>query len=250
MQKLAEEGIEITALHNHLLRTAPATFYMHVRGFGDPAKLAAALHDALVLSKTPLTASSGVAPSQIELDLIPLGSKGEPGAERQRRLQLHAIENDLEIGARKANAVDTAGHLGAGFAEGLGNLTPITFNREGRGGQSSSEDQTQQPSDRGNHSCTSGLRFSPPSRDPRQPPLQTRKPDSSGGRINRLPIRRAEWRGNEAPIENFSSARQSTRLRLLKNRLRRASLSGKMEMYKGMLRPWLEKPDAMLGHAA
>ena len=59
--------------------------------------------------------------------LIPLGSKGEPGAERQRRLQLHAIEQDLEIGARKANAVDTAGHLRAGFAEGLGNLTPITM---------------------------------------------------------------------------------------------------------------------------
>ena len=36
----------------------------------------------------------------------------------------------------------------------------------------------------------------------------------------------------------------------LKEPLRRASLSGKMEVYKGMLRPWLEKPDAMLGHAA
>ena len=67
----------------------------------------------------------------------------------------------------------------------------------------------------------------------------------------RLPNRRAKWRGNRAPIENFSSARQSTKLRLLKNRLRRASLSGKMEVYKGMLpRPWLEKPDAMLRHAA
>ena len=63
MQKLADEGIEITALHNHLLRAAPATFYMHVRGYGDPVKLAAALHDALVLSKTPLTAPSGAAPS-------------------------------------------------------------------------------------------------------------------------------------------------------------------------------------------
>ena len=31
MKKLAEGGIEITALHNHLLRAQPATFYMHVR---------------------------------------------------------------------------------------------------------------------------------------------------------------------------------------------------------------------------
>ncbi|PNE11417.1 MAG: peptidase M23 [Beijerinckiaceae bacterium] len=81
MQKLADEGIEITALHNHLLRTAPATFYMHVRGFGDPAKLAAALHDALVLSKTPPTASSGAQHSQIELDTAlidrTLGAKGK-----------------------------------------------------------------------------------------------------------------------------------------------------------------------------
>jgi hypothetical protein len=46
MQKLAGEGIEITALH---LRAAPATFYMRDLGRGDPVKLAAALHDGLLL---------------------------------------------------------------------------------------------------------------------------------------------------------------------------------------------------------
>ncbi len=35
MKKLAEDGIEITAVHNHLLRAEPATFYMHVLGNGD-----------------------------------------------------------------------------------------------------------------------------------------------------------------------------------------------------------------------
>ena len=44
----------ITALHNHLLRAQPATFYMHVLGHGDAVKLASALHDGLALSKTPL----------------------------------------------------------------------------------------------------------------------------------------------------------------------------------------------------
>jgi hypothetical protein len=83
--------------------------------------------------------------------LIPLASKGEPGAKRQRRLQLHAIEQDLEIGARKANAVDTARHLRAGFAELPGHPDPNHLNREGRSGQSGSEHQTQQPSDRGHH---------------------------------------------------------------------------------------------------
>src|SRR5512132_4559810 len=57
MKKLAEGGIiEITALHNHLLRARPATFYMHILGHGEPVALAHALHDALVLSKTPLGA--------------------------------------------------------------------------------------------------------------------------------------------------------------------------------------------------
>jgi len=37
--KLIEGGFEITAIHNHLLRANPATFYLHVLGHGDPAKL-------------------------------------------------------------------------------------------------------------------------------------------------------------------------------------------------------------------
>src|SRR5438067_8615116 len=54
MAKLVAGGIEITALHNHLLRNQPFTMYMHVMGMGDPVKLATALHAALAESKTPL----------------------------------------------------------------------------------------------------------------------------------------------------------------------------------------------------
>src|SRR6476620_3585871 len=35
MAKLVANGIEITAVHNHLLRANPAPFYMHVGGHGD-----------------------------------------------------------------------------------------------------------------------------------------------------------------------------------------------------------------------
>src|ERR1700692_4458211 len=55
MAQLIEGGLEITGVHNHLLRASPATFYMHVGGHGDPVKMAAAIHDALAASKTPLT---------------------------------------------------------------------------------------------------------------------------------------------------------------------------------------------------
>ena len=55
MTKLIEGGLDITAVHNHLLRANPATFYMHVGGHGDPAKMAAAIRTALAESKTPLS---------------------------------------------------------------------------------------------------------------------------------------------------------------------------------------------------
>lgn len=57
MMKMIQSGLEITAVHNHLLRASPETFYMHVVGRGDPVKLARAIHDALAMSNTPLKAS-------------------------------------------------------------------------------------------------------------------------------------------------------------------------------------------------
>lgn len=73
MKRLAEGGIEVTALHNHLLRAEPATMYMHVDGHGDPVKLADSLHAALVLSKTPLgQANAPTASQSIDLDTAAL----------------------------------------------------------------------------------------------------------------------------------------------------------------------------------
>jgi hypothetical protein len=69
LTKLIENGAEVTAVHNHLLRAAPATFYLHVGGHGDAVKLALAIRTALVASKTPLAApTSPAAPATIDLD--------------------------------------------------------------------------------------------------------------------------------------------------------------------------------------
>jgi hypothetical protein len=81
MLKLIEGGLEITAVHNHLLRASPATFYMHVGGHGDPAKMASVIREALGVSKTPLTAPAAAAPPPIDLDTAQLdqliGAKGQ-----------------------------------------------------------------------------------------------------------------------------------------------------------------------------
>jgi len=68
MKKLLENGIEVTALHNHLLRSEPGTMYMHVAGHGDSVKLAAALHDGLAQSKTPMGAAAPAAQAAPEFD--------------------------------------------------------------------------------------------------------------------------------------------------------------------------------------
>ena len=81
MTKLAAGGIEVTALHNHLLRNQPFTMYMHVLGRGDPVKLAATLHAALAESKTPLVSPpTPIEPPEIDFDTAAvdqaLGAKG------------------------------------------------------------------------------------------------------------------------------------------------------------------------------
>jgi len=82
MAKLIENGIEITAVHNHVLRANPATFYMHVGGHGDPVKLATTLRSGLAASKTPLTPPAPPA-SQPAIDLDTgqldaiIGAKGQ-----------------------------------------------------------------------------------------------------------------------------------------------------------------------------
>ncbi|MGB8546813.1 MAG: DUF1259 domain-containing protein [Xanthobacteraceae bacterium] len=83
MAKLLANGIDITAVHNHLLRANPPTYYMHVGAHGDPVKLATAIRAGLGESKTPLgppATASGPAPA-IDLDTAALdaimGVKGQ-----------------------------------------------------------------------------------------------------------------------------------------------------------------------------
>jgi hypothetical protein len=74
MTKLLEGGLDITAIHNHILRASPATFYMHVGGHGDPEKMAAVIRSALSASKTPFDppATTAGPPPSVDLDTAKL----------------------------------------------------------------------------------------------------------------------------------------------------------------------------------
>lgn len=75
MTKLLDAGLDITAIHNHVLRASPATFYMHLAGHGDPVKMAGEIREALASgSRTPFEPPSTTASAvpAVELDTAKL----------------------------------------------------------------------------------------------------------------------------------------------------------------------------------
>lgn len=63
MASLQQNGIEQTALHNHLLDESPRVMYMHIRAIGNPARIARALKTALEFTQTPLGAPAAAPPT-------------------------------------------------------------------------------------------------------------------------------------------------------------------------------------------
>jgi hypothetical protein len=126
MTKLAEGGIEITALHNHLLRAQPATYYMHVLGHGDGVALATALHDGLVLSKTPLGnagagSSAGATPS-IDLDTAMI--------DRALDAKGHIAGGVYQVGVARAETIKDDG---MDVPPAMGSAESINFQPTGNG---------------------------------------------------------------------------------------------------------------------
>jgi hypothetical protein len=67
MAELQSGGIEITALHNHLIGETPRVMYMHIHGMGNAANLAKAIHAAIAKTKTP-DAGAPAAPPDLDID--------------------------------------------------------------------------------------------------------------------------------------------------------------------------------------
>jgi len=79
-KKLTEDGINITAIHNHLLNEKPKMMYLHVDAMGDPLALSKKLKDVLSLTATPMKASFKDQLGEIKWDSVEqiLGVKGKP----------------------------------------------------------------------------------------------------------------------------------------------------------------------------
>jgi hypothetical protein len=62
--KLVEGGLQVTALHNHLLHETPRVMFLHIAGEGNPANLAEAVRRALSVTGTPPAKSAPAAGAQ------------------------------------------------------------------------------------------------------------------------------------------------------------------------------------------
>jgi hypothetical protein len=126
MRSLLANGVQVTAIHNHLLRASPAPFYMHVGAHGDPAKLATVVRQALAETKTPFEPSA-----------VPVG-EGEPPkidfdrAQVEEVLGSHGKNNGgvYQFSIPRAEAIKAEG---ATVAPAMGVAHAINFQPTGAG---------------------------------------------------------------------------------------------------------------------
>lgn len=139
MRRLADSGIKITALHNHLLRARPFPMYMHVRAEGDAVTLAKRLRHALEASNTPFASASsaGPAPTAGKLDTVALdrilGHRGSANGDVYHFgiPRAETIETEL-ADASGADRDERSGRM-TGIPSSMGTAIGINFEPTGNG---------------------------------------------------------------------------------------------------------------------
>src|SRR5438128_1571010 len=74
MSALLENGLEVTALHNHFFFDEPRVFFMHIHGHGKALDLAKRVKPALDLIPRPPATSPATAPAGPAFNLVALDS--------------------------------------------------------------------------------------------------------------------------------------------------------------------------------
>lgn len=108
LSKLTTSGVQVTALHNHLIGTEPSVMYLHFSGAGEPKKLAEAMNSALSLTGTPVgTLESPVSPAKTDWSKVET-ILGKTGAKKENLLQVGFPRKE----SIKENGVDVPPFLG------------------------------------------------------------------------------------------------------------------------------------------
>ena len=121
ISKLEERGIELSALHNHLLHENPRIMYIHFVGRGNEVEMAKGIWEALALTKSPLvsTPASQEAKPELakEIERI-IGYEGTMGG---GVFHITVPRNDVHV-----HAMDAA------IPGSMGMNTPLNFQFDGK----------------------------------------------------------------------------------------------------------------------
>jgi len=122
MAALEAGGVQVTAVHNHVLHESPRVMYMHIGGHGDAVKMANAIKNALDLTKTPAPNPAAAAPQDIGIDTAAieqaLGHKGKVNG------------GVFQVGVARAEPITEAGMKVPGS---MGLSTALNFQPTGGG---------------------------------------------------------------------------------------------------------------------
>ncbi len=122
MSSLEGNGVQVTALHNHVLHESPKVMYMHIGGHGDAVKLATAVKDAVALTKIPAPKPAATAPPDIGIDTA--------GIEQALGHQGKVNGGVFQVGVPRAESITEAGMK---VPNSMGISTALNFQPTGGG---------------------------------------------------------------------------------------------------------------------
>lgn len=120
ISKLEDSGIELSALHNHLLHENPRIMYIHFVGRGDEVEMAKGIREALAVTKTPLYPITSGPENKPDLAKAIEGIIGYPGSMGGGVFHINVPRNDIHVAA-----------MGAAIPSYMGMNTPLNFQFEG-----------------------------------------------------------------------------------------------------------------------
>jgi hypothetical protein len=119
-----EAGVDVIALHNHLMGESPQILALHFSGHGDPENLARALKSALQKSATPAPKTAPGPPPTTTAAEASVFDRIETGLGRKGTVSAHV----LQIGVPRATKIEEGGME---IPPSLGMNTALNFQAAG-----------------------------------------------------------------------------------------------------------------------
>jgi hypothetical protein len=121
ISKLEDSGIELSALHNHLLHETPRVMYIHFVGRGDEVEMAKGIREALAVTKTPLGSTPSGPETKPDLAKEIEGIIGYEGSMGGGVFHINVPRNDIHVAA-----------MGTAIPGYMGMNTPLNFQLDGK----------------------------------------------------------------------------------------------------------------------